>query len=434
MSFPRYPEYKDSGVEWLGYVPRNWGLIRLKALVVEVDQRADGDDLELLGLSKSLGVVSRSELEQGASESDNYAKYKVVDAGHLVMNKMQAWNGVFGLSSRRGMTSPDYAVFRFIKTEYDKFLCSLFRTDLMAGVFFTRCRGMGTAFLRLNTPDFLDVKVPLPPIDEATEIVNILGRETAKMDALIAEQEQLIALLKEKRQAVISHAVTKGLNPDAPMKDSGIEWLGAIPKHWDVGPLKRFAEVIDCKHHTVQFLDEGLPIASIRELRNDRIDLNDAKLTSQDEWDFLREGRVPQHGDLIFCRNASVGAVGYVDFDEPFCMGQDVCLIRPDSVSRFMHFQLTSPLIRNQIEALLIGATIRRANVEEIRGLLVVHPSIEDQEAIAEFLENKLKQFDSLSDDAAAAIEFLRERRSALISAAVTGKIKVTDIPEGSHA
>jgi len=209
------------------------------------------------------------------------------------------------------------------------------------------------------------------------------------------------------------------------MKDSGIKWLGEIPAHWNVGALKRFATVIDCKHHTVQFLDEGLPIASIRELRNDRIELADAKLTSPAEWDFLREDRIPKRGDLIFCRNASVGAVGYVDFDEPFCMGQDVCLIRPDSASRFMHFQLTSPLIRNQIDALLIGATIRRANVEEIRGLLVVHPPVEEQEEIAKFLENEVKQFDLFSDSAATAIELLKERRSTLISAAVTGKIDV---------
>lgn len=285
--------------------------------------------------------------------------------------------------------------------------------------------GHGTKALRMDA--WTSLQFALPPLDQQAAIATFLDHETAKIDALVAEQEKLIALLKEKRQAVISHAVTKGLNPDAPMKDSGIEWLGEVPAHWQVGPLKRFAYVIDCKHHTVQFLDEGWPIVSIRELREDRIDLSDAKLTSRAEWEFLRDGRIPQPGDMIFCRNASVGAVGYVDFDEPFCMGQDVCLIRPDSKSQYMHFQLTSILTRNQIEALLVGATIRRANVEEIRSLLVAHPSPDEQNEIAKYLSAETTKFDALSADAEQAIGLLKERRSALISAAVTGKIDVRE-------
>ncbi|MGZ8184208.1 MAG: hypothetical protein ACXWT1_19870, partial [Methylobacter sp.] len=206
VSFRRYESYKDSGVEWLGEVPEHWEVVRLKTLLAEVDNRAGDQDLELLGLSKSLGIVRRSELEQGASASDNYAKYKIVTSGQLVMNKMQAWNGVFGLSPVTGTVSPDYAVFRFMKEGLDKYLCSLFRTEIMSGVFFTRCRGMGTAFLRLNTPDLFDIKVPLPTPADAAYISAFLDRETAKIDALIAEQQRLIELLKEKRQAVISHA------------------------------------------------------------------------------------------------------------------------------------------------------------------------------------------------------------------------------------
>lgn len=214
-------------------------------------------------------------------------------------------------------------------------------------------------------------------------------------------------------------------SPDAPMKDSGIEWLGEVPEHWDIGPLKRFAEVIDCKHYTVSFLDEGLPIVSIREVRDDKIDLSSAKLTSPDDWNFLREDRVPQHGDMIFCRNASVGAVGYVDFEESFCMGQDVCLIRPQTVARFIYYQFISPVIRNQIEALLVGATIRRANVEEIRSLIVVNPPEEEHRAIAAFLDRETAKLDELTAEANRAITLLQERRTALISAAVTGKIDV---------
>ncbi|MCO5339959.1 restriction endonuclease subunit S [Delftia tsuruhatensis] len=267
----------------------------------------------------------------------------------------------------------------------------------------------------------------LPPDSEAETIAAFLDHETAKIDALIEKQQRLIELLKEKRQAVISHAVTKGLNPNAPMKDSGVEWLGEVPAHWQIAPLKRFADVIDCKHFTVQFLDEGLPIVSIRELRDDLIDISNAKMTSRSEWNFLREGRIPLQGDIIFCRNASVGAAGYVNGDFDFCMGQDVCLIRTGLANRYMHFQITSRHVREQIEAFLVGATIRRANVEEIRGLVVAYPPENEQKKIEKHLETVLSEFDALSQKAERTVALLIERRTALISAAVTGKIDVRD-------
>jgi len=267
----------------------------------------------------------------------------------------------------------------------------------------------------------------LPEISERTKIAVFLDHETAKIDALIEKQQRLIELLKEKREAVISHAVTKGLNPNVPMKDSGVEWLGEVPAHWQIAPLKRFADVIDCKHFTVQFLDEGLPIVSIRELRDDLIDISNAKMTSRSEWNFLREGRIPLQGDIIFCRNASVGAAGYVNGDFDFCMGQDVCLIRTGLANRYMHFQITSRHVREQIEAFLVGATIRRANVEEIRGLVVAYPPENEQKKIEKHLETVLSEFDALSQKAERTVALLIERRTALISAAVTGKIDVRD-------
>jgi type I restriction enzyme S subunit len=211
------------------------------------------------------------------------------------------------------------------------------------------------------------------------------------------------------------------------MKNSGVEWLGEVPAHWQVAPLKRFADVVDCKHYTVQFLDEGLPIVSIRELRDDSIDISNAKLTTRSEWNFLREGRVPRLGDIVFCRNASVGAAGYVNGDFDFCMGQDVCLIRTGLANRYMHFQITARHVREQIEAFLVGATIRRANVEEIRGLVVAFPPENEQKAIEKHLEAVLSEFDALSEKAGRTVVLLIERRTALISAAVTGKIDVRD-------
>jgi type I restriction enzyme S subunit len=427
MTFPRYPKYKDSGVEWLGEVPAHWSIHRVRWLC-EIRKRIAGElGHDVLSITQQ-GIKIKDIDSNDGQLSMDYSKYQFLGVGEFAMNHMDLLTGYVDLSPMAGVTSPDYRVFaiRNPALSYDRYLLYLFQMGYKNKIFFAY--GQGSSQLgrwRLPTEQFNDLTFPVPPISEQRKIAALLDRETAKIDALIAEQQRLIELLKEKRQAVISHAVTKGLNPDAPMQPSGIEWLGEVPAHWEIGPLKRFADVIDCKHYTVEFLDDGFPIVSIRELRDDKIDLSNAKLTSKVEWGFLREDRAPRYGDMIFCRNASVGAIGYVDFDEPFCMGQDVCLIRPDATSRFMHYQLASVLVRNQIEAFLVGATIRRANVEEIRNLVVAHPPADEQQAIASVLLHETAKIDTLTTEAQRAIDLLQERRTALISAAVTGQIDV---------
>lgn len=430
MSLPRFPAYRDSGVEWLTQLPVHWQMPRLKTLLRETDERVGDREAELLGLSKSLGVVSRAQLEQGAAESNDYGKYKLVYSGQLVMNKMQAWNGVFGLSRHFGKVSPDYATFEFLEPGYNQYLSLMFSTDIMAGVFFTRCRGMGTAFLRINTGDFLDIKVPLPPISEAQSIVAFLLRETKKIDALVAEHEKLLALLAEKRQATISHAVTRGLDPGAPMKDSGVAWLGEVPGHWVVAPLKRHWAVIDCKHVTAEFVDEGVPLASIREVQGKYVSLENAKQTTDYFYEQLIEGdRKPVPQDLIFSRNATVGEVAQVTEHHPnFAMGQDVCLLRKMGdrySSDYLQAVIRSGVVVEQLKNIMVGSTFKRVNVEEIRSLIVPMPPESEQLEIAKFIDSEATKLDKLKSEAERTIDLLKERRSALIAAAVTGKIDV---------
>jgi type I restriction enzyme S subunit len=279
--------------------------------------------------------------------------------------------------------------------------------------------------------DFVrDFISPGPPLAEQVAIAAFLDRETAKIDALIEEQRRLIALLKEKRQAVISHAVTKGLDPHAPMKDSGIEWLGDVPAHWEVGPLKRHWSVTDCKHITAEFVDDGIPLASIREVQSRFVDLAVAKRTTDEFFDQLIEGgRKPESGDLIFSRNATVGEVAQVaEWHPPFAMGQDVCLLKrrqADSCPDYMQLVLRSLVGETQLANLLIGSTFKRVNVEDIRNLILPFPPPQEQQEIAAWLLCLANQYGDLSEQAERGIALLKERRAALISAAVTGKIDV---------
>jgi type I restriction enzyme S subunit len=421
MSFPRYERYKDSGVEWLGEVPAGWEVKRVKRNFRLLSEKTGRREhlVALENIESWSGRFIETETEfQGDGVSFN--------AGDILFGKLRPYLAKALLADQSGEAVGDFHVLRPCSGVMGRFaIYQILNQDFISIVDGST---FGAKMPRVSWDFMANLHQAVPPLPEQHAIAAFLDCETAKIDALIAEQQRLVALLAEKRQAVISHAVTKGLNPAAPMKDSGVEWLGEVPVGWEVGPLKRFADVIDCKHYTVEFLDNGWPVVSIRELRDDKIDLSNAKLTSRAEWDFLREGRVPTHGDMIFCRNASVGAVGYVDSEDQFCMGQDVCLIRPVNPDRFIHYQLTSKLVKNQIEGLLVGATIRRANVEEIRGLIITNPPKNEQHVIAAFLDTETAKIDTLVAEAERAMTLLKERRTALISAGVTGKIDVRQV------
>jgi type I restriction enzyme S subunit len=423
VSFPRYESYKDSGVEWLDGVPEHWEVTRLKTLVAEVDERVEGRNFELLGLSKAQGVVKRSQLEQGASEADDYAKYKVAITGQLVMNKMQAWNGVFGLCPIPGMVSPDYAVFRFLKSDLAEFLCALFRTELMAGAFFTRSRGMGTAFLRLNTPDFLDIKVPLPPSEEARSIAAFLDVETMKIDVLVDEQRRLVELLKEKRQAVIAQAVTKGLNPHASMKDSGIDWLGKVPEGWGVRKLSQLFRAGKGKNGqllTKEYcaMHEGeYPVYS-GQTENDGV----MATLNEFEFDFGSNG-------VLFSTTVGAKAMHLKQLYGRFNLSQNCMIIWPtfdDCEMRFFYYHL-QPLF--QFQRGMIPEHMQASfRIEDLYGYLIAVPPASEQRSIANFLDRETAKIDELDDGANRTIALLQERRTALISAAVTGKIDVRSL------
>jgi type I restriction enzyme S subunit len=276
----------------------------------------------------------------------------------------------------------------------------------------------------LTSEKLCALALPLPPLDERETIARFLDYKTKQIDDLIAKKEALIEKLDEKRTALISHAVTKGLDPSVPMKDSGIEWLGEIPEHWNILSIKIFSEIYDCKHKTVSFVDDGLPVASIAQVQNFYIDLSVARQTTKEEFaDMIEGGREPQNGDVIFSRNATVGASAIVR-NNIFCMGQDVCLIRPIKTnSILLNYNFRAFFIKSQIDTYLLGSTFKRINVEEVKNMLICLPPLEEQEKIAKFIDKKTAEIDQQKAKIQKAIGLLKEYRTALITNAVTGKI-----------
>lgn len=419
-----YPEYKDSGLPWMTQVPVHWTEARFKHVLADKKKVLRPD---LPAGSISFGRVVYKDAE--VFSEDTKASYQEVLAGEFLVNPLNLNYDLLSLrtalSSIDVVVSTGYIVLQGtgrLHPNYARWLLQQFDVAHM------KTLGAGVR-QTINYADIGNSYFFEPPLPEQIQIAKFLDHETAKIDRLIEKQEELIRLLKEKRQAVISHAVTKGLNPHVPLKDSGIPWLGQIPAHWTVASLKFYAQVIDCKHITAEFLDDGFPLASIGEVKGWYVNLDTAKRTTKKFYTALIEGgRKPGPGDIIFTRNATVGEAAIVPRTHlEFAMGQDVCLIRVADVlsPEYTLHVLKSGLISKQLDLAMIGSTFKRINVDDIRNFVFAIPPIEEQASLASEMNRISKKYDRLISEAENSATLLQERRTALISAAVTGKIDV---------
>jgi len=432
MRYSVYEEYQSECLEVPVKIPTTWNTKRLKYIFKEIDERGEGRVTNRLSLTSDRGLINNSELQQRSSEASDYGKYKVCIPGDLVMNKMQAWNGIFGLCSVQGIVSPDYTVFRAIENISLKFFEYLLRSPLYAGIFFKKCRGMGTAFLRLNTDAFGDTFVPFPSLEEQKQIAEFLNRETAKIDQLITKQEELIRLLGEKRTAVISHAVTKGVNPYAPMKDSGIEWLGQIPTHWERSRLGFECSVkarLGWKGlKAEEYVHNGYIFLATPNIKGKYIDFENVNYITKERYEESPEIML-EVGDVLVTKDGSTtGTTNVVrDLPSPATVNSSIAVIRSKGKldSLYLYYFFLSAYTQNVINQMQGGMGVPHLFQADLRWFHVLIPSFQEQKVIAAFIEKQEDKLTALLKKAELSIELLKERRTALISAAVTGKIDV---------
>lgn len=433
MSFPAYLQYKDSGVEWLGQVPSHWEVIRIGSLFREVAESGE-DGLPILTVSIHDGVSDReldeNEVERRITRSEDATTYKAVRPGDLVYNMMRAWQGAFGAVQVEGMVSPAYVVARPVERFATSFVELVLRTPGAVEEMRRFSKGITDFRLRLYWDEFKTMQVGLPPAAEQGAIIAFLDLETGKIDALMAEQEKLIELLKEKRLAVISHAVTKGLNPNVSMKDSGVEWLGDVPAHWDVVP---FSHAISFQEGpgilAEDFHDEGVPLIRVSGVQGRWATLDGCNFLDHDKverrWRHFRLRK----GDLLISASASMGMISEVGPEAAGAISYTGIIRlwpRHSSIlSEFIRNIMASRYFLTQAEMLRAGATIQHFGPTHLRQMNVLVPPLDEQRAIDDHVEMECRQIDALLEEASRAIDLLKERRSALISAAVTGKIDV---------
>jgi len=431
MSFPRYEHYKDSGVEWLGDVPAHWEVLPCRAIVHE--RTAKNDDAicqDYLSLMANVGIIPYEEKgDVGNKKPEDLSKCKIVTRGDFVINSMNYGIGSYGLSNYDGVCSPVYIVMK----PQDSVVESRFAFRIFENrAFQTYAQSFGNGILEhrcaINWDILKGIGVGVPPKGEQQSILSFLDRETAKIDALIAEQQRLVALLAEKRQAVISHAVTKGLNPDAPMKDSGIEWLGEVPAGWEIVALKRVASIRYGIGEPPPYQSEGTPLIRATNVHAGYLHPEGLVYVNPED---IPEKRIVwlYPGDIIVVRSgaytgdSAIIPDGFGDciagFDMVLRCGEEV-------VPKFIQYALLSRYLKEgQIDLEKMRAAQPHLNAEELGSCSLVLPDPFEQAAIAAFLDTETAKLDTLTAEAQRAIALLQERRTALISAAVTGKIDV---------
>jgi type I restriction enzyme S subunit len=425
-----YPEYKDSGLPWLGNFPVHWKILRAKYIFREIDERSATGAETHLSMSQRYGLIDSSKIKDWRLLSESYIGGKICKQNDLVLNRLKAHLGVFAHAPQSGVVSPDYTVFRPIRADETRFFELVFKTPIYVTELRRSTKGIVEGFWRLYTDDFYDIRVPVPPQPEQCIILSWINQSDLRFRRLIRIKRQLIALLNEQMQAIIHRAVTRGLDSNVRLKPSGIDWLGDVPQNWEVGALRRFWEVVDCKHLTVPFVEDGIPLASVIEVQSFDLDLSHCKMTTE-EWyqHLISGGRKPKRGDLIYCRNTSVGACAYVNTDIDFAMGQDVCLITSSSQNqRYLNYLLHSWFMTEQLERLLVGSTFKRINIRNIRALVVLVPPRSEQDAICHALDDGVVEIAGAIQRANHEIDFLREYRARLIADVVTGKLDVRSV------
>ena len=292
-------------------------------------------------------------------------------------------------------------------------------------------RANGSTFQELSGANLASLEVELPPAAAQISIADLLDRETGRIDALVEKKRRLIDLLEEKRTALISHVVTKGLDPTVPMKDSGIPWLGKIPAHWGAYRLKHaMSRLIDTEHKTVHFVPDGdYLVIRTSDVRRGQLLPDQARRTDRagfDEW--TRRG-VPSPGDVLLSREAPAGEACVVPKNVDLCLGQRMVLIRPESrrlSAEFLVHAIYSEPTKVFIEDVSQGSTVEHLNMGDIPNLPLALPPLEEQLQIAEWLDAKSAKFLGLSERINEQLDLLAEYRQALITAAVTGEIDLS--------
>ncbi|WP_447867780.1 restriction endonuclease subunit S [Rahnella bonaserana] len=434
--YKAYGEYKDSGVEWVGSMPSHWTIEPLFSNCdAPIEKNSDGREKNVLSLSYG-NIIPRDVDDNFGLLPESFNTYQLVYPQNIILRLTDLQNDKrslrVGFSKQQGIITSAYLKLVFTKKMSSPFMYRLLHSYDTTKVFY----GMGGGLRQsMKFEDFRRLPLLIPSFAEQTQIAAFLDHETAKIDTLIDKQQQLIELLEEKRQAVISHAVTKGLDPDVPMKDSGVEWLGEVPEHWIVSRIGYYASKIGSgktpKGGAEIYQSSGILFLRSQNIYDDglRISDSDNAYISEVIHEEMNNTKVKVGDVLLNITGGSIGRSCIVTNELIKAnVNQHVCILRfADLYREFISLFMKSKSFKKQIDIFQTGGNREGLNFWQISKFIFCVPIYSEINAIVEFIKGKIILFNELEEKSILAIELLKERRTALISAAVTGKIDVRD-------
>ncbi|HHL2498978.1 TPA: restriction endonuclease subunit S [Yersinia enterocolitica] len=432
--YKAYPEYKDSGVEWLGEMPCHWRLHKAKYIFRKVQRAATELDGIVTAFRDGQVTLRSNRRVDGFTNALKEIGYQGVKVGDLLVHAMDGFAGAIGISDSDGKCSPVCSVCipwdanGTHMSYYGYLVRQLAVTDFILSL----AKGIRERSTEFRFSEFSGLFLSIPPLNEQTQIARFLDHETAKIDKLIEKQQQLIELLKEKRQAVISHAVTKGLNPDVPMKDSGVEWLGEVPEHWVITKLKWIGKTTSggtpsTSKFELYYEDGHIPWVRTTDLNNSELFDTPIRITSKAVNETACS--ILPVGSLLLGMYGGAGSIGkhsLLRFEST--VNQAVCGVLPCEkiLPDFLHkyYEFYRPFWMIEAAGTRKDPNIGQDNIKE--GVILI-PPFEEQILINTHINEMHKIYECVISNAFEGINLLQERRTALISAAVTGKIDVRD-------
>ncbi|MCA1990902.1 MAG: restriction endonuclease subunit S [Coleofasciculus sp. S288] len=430
----QYSVYKASGLSFIDKVPEHWEVKRAKYFFREIDERSEAGNEELLSVSHITGVTPRSEKNITMFMAESYEGFKLCHPDDLVINIMWAWMGALGLSRHRGIVSSSYGVYRLRdKSCFDSvYLDYLARIPEYVAEYHRRSQGIRSSRLRMYSDDFFQIPIFCPPIDEQRRIVTYINHKLAQIDQFICYKRRLIELLNEQKTALINRTLTRGLNPDVPMKESGIHWIGEIPEHWGISVLG----------YVCRLTSGGTPDRNRQEYWNGEIpwvktgEINYNEIRETEEY--ITEvglknssAKLASPGTVLmgmYGQGVTRGRVAVLGIEAAFnqaCLAMYPCNLLK---TKYLYYYLTSAYeyIRdtgNETSQMNLSAGL----ISKVRVLL---PNLEEQSQILEFLDKEFQKIKLAIAQAEKEIELIQEYRTTLISDTVTGKIDVRDYAE----
>lgn len=406
---------KDSGVDWIGIVPEHWEMRRAKAMFRQSTSKGN-DRLVLLSATQDRGVVDKSTLDSvvQVSEDADLSTFKTVHKNDFVIS-LRSFQGGFEISHEEGVISPAYTVFRLSKQTYPHFYRHLFKSYGFIDKINSLTVGIREG-KNIQYVDFADMLLPYIPLAEQQRIAEFLDRKCGEVDEMIGLQEKIVEELKAYKQSVITEAVTKGLDPDAPMKDSGIEWIGSIPKHWEVCKLKRKYRLLNGRAYSDnELLFEG----RYRILRV-------GNLFTSNHWYYsdleLEDNKYCEKGDLLYGWSASIGP--YMWEEEKVIYHYHIwkVLFAPNS-RRYVYYQLQA--LTDAKKKDMHGTAMQHLTMDNMNNSYIATAPLSEQQTIADYLDEKCADIDSLIQTKQSKIDSLKEYKKSIIYEYVTGKKEV---------